>query len=138
MLCVIDYKAKYVENNLQYVSDPKTFSSDDVDNSISNLQKVSKWTRKLEREGVFGMSECDWIVAHNPKPAKLYANITTHKTNWPYRFIMSAKGTATENLAKWLEIPLKPYARMQGAYIKDTKSFLLHLEHLNDTYEGTV
>ena len=35
---VVDFKAKYVENNLQYVSDPKTFSSDDVDNSISNLQ----------------------------------------------------------------------------------------------------
>ena len=129
---VVDFKAKYVENNLQYVSDPKTFSSDDVDNRISNLQKVSKWTRKWEREGVLGMSECDWIVAGNPKPAKLYANIKTHKTNWPYRFIMSAKGTAMENLAKWLEIQLKPYARKHGAYIKDTKSFLLHLEHLND------
>ena len=105
---VVDYKAKYVENNLQYVSDPKTFSSDDVDNSISNLQNVSKWTRKWEREGVLGMLECDWIVAGNPKPAKLYANIKTHKTNWPYRFIMSAKGTATKNLAKWLEIQLKP------------------------------
>ena len=46
---------------------------------------------------------------------------------------MSAKGTATENLAKWLEIQLKLYARMHEAYIKDTKSFLLHLEHLNDT-----
>ena len=67
---VVDFKAKYVENNLQYVSDPKTFSSDDVDNSISNLKKVSKWTRKWEREGVLGMSECDWIVAGNPKPAK--------------------------------------------------------------------
>ena len=46
---------------------------------------------------------------------------------------MSAKETAMENLAKWLEIQLKPHARMHGAYIKDTKSFLLHLEHLNDT-----
>ena len=78
---MVDYKAKYLENNLQYVSDPKTFSSDDVDNSISNLQNVSKFTRKWEREGVLGMSECDWIVAGNPKPAKLYANIKTYKTN---------------------------------------------------------
>ena len=92
---VVDYKAKYVENNLQYILDPKTFSSDDIDNSISNLQKVSKWTRKWKREGVLGMSECDWIVAGYPKLAKLYANIKTYKTNWPYRFIMSAKGTAT-------------------------------------------
>ena len=48
---------------------------------------------------------------------------------------MSAKGTATENLAKWLEIQLKPYARMHEAYFEDTKSFLLHLEHLSDTKE---
>ena len=50
---VVDYKAKYVENNLQYVSDPKTFSSDDVDNSISNLQKVSEWRVK---------GRCSWDV----------------------------------------------------------------------------
>ena len=46
---------------------------------------------------------------------------------------MSARGTATENLARWLESQLKPYARMHEAYVKDTKSFLLHLEHLNQT-----
>ena len=40
--------------------------------------------------------------------------------------IMSAKWTATENLAKWLEMQLKPYARMHEAFIKDTKSFLLN------------
>ena len=63
---VVDFKGKYVENNLQYVLDPKTFSSDDVDNSISNLQNISKWTKKWEREGVLGMSECNWMVAGNP------------------------------------------------------------------------
>ena len=46
---------------------------------------------------------------------------------------MSARGTATENLARWLEFQHKPYASMHEAYIKDTKSFLLHLEHLNQT-----
>ena len=46
---------------------------------------------------------------------------------------MSAKGTATENLAKWLEIQLKPYGTMHEAFIKDSKSVSLHLEHLSDT-----
>ena len=45
---------------------------------------------------------------------------------------IGSKGTAMENLAKWLEIQLKPYATMYEAYIKDTKSILLHLEHLNN------
>ena len=67
------------------------------------------------------MSVCNWIVVDNPNPAKLYANIKTHKTDWSYRFIMSARGTATENLATWLEFQLKSYARMHESYIKDTK-----------------
>ena len=46
---------------------------------------------------------------------------------------MSFRVTATKNLARWLELLLKPYARLPEAYIKDTKSFLLHLEELNDT-----
>ena len=45
---------------------------------------------------------------------------------------MSAINTATENLARWLEIQLKPYAMQHEAYIRDTKSFLLHQEHLNE------
>ena len=64
---VIDFKRKYVEHNLQYISYPKTFSSDDVGNNISNLQNVNKWTRKWEREGVLGMSkvflECRKAIA---------------------------------------------------------------------------
>ena len=44
---------------------------------------------------------------------------------------MSASNMATENLARWLEIQLKPYAIQHEAYMRDTKSFLLHLEHLN-------
>ena len=42
------------------------------------------------------------IVVDDPKPAKLYANVKIHKENWLYRFIMSFRGTATENLARWL------------------------------------
>ena len=45
---------------------------------------------------------------------------------------MFARNTTTENLARWLEIQLKPYAIHHEAYIRDTKSFLLHLEHLNE------
>ena len=63
----------------------------------------------------------------------LLMNVKTHKENWPYRFIMSSRGTVTERLAKWLEYQLKPFAKIHDAYIKDTKSFLLYLEHLNST-----
>ena len=130
---IVDYKQKYVENHLRYIGDERTFRIDMDDLSQQNLHKVRNWVRKRERAGVLEESVCNWIVVDNPEPAKLYANVKTHKTDWPYRFIMSARGTATENLARWLEFRLKPYARMHEAYIKDTKTFLLHLEHLNQT-----
>ena len=70
----------------------------------------------------------------NPRPALIYANVKTHKKNWPYRYIMSARSTATENLAKWIEIQLKPFAQIHAAYIRDTKSFFQHLEELNEKW----
>ena len=47
---------------------------------------------------------------------------------------MSASGTATENLARWIEIQLKPLATKHESYIRDTKSFLVYLEELNEKY----
>ena len=72
------------------------------------------------------------VINHNPKPANLNAIIKTSKDNWPYRFIMSVRNTATENLARWLEIQLKPHAMQHETYIRDRKSFPLPLEHLNE------
>ena len=46
---------------------------------------------------------------------------------------MSARCTATEYLARWIEHKLKPYAQLHSSYIRDTKSFLQYLERINDT-----
>ena len=47
---------------------------------------------------------------------------------------MSANGTATENLARLIEIQLKPLTTKHESYIRDTKSFLVSLEELNEEY----
>ena len=75
----------------------------------------------------------DWVVRNKYKPANLYGNIKTHLEGCPYRFIMSSKGTAMENLARWIEYHLKPFAQLHQAYIRDTKSFLLYLDEINRT-----
>ena len=56
-----------------------------------------------------------YIDVVNPKPALIYANVKTHKENWPYRYIMSARGTAMEKLAKWIEIQIKLFAQIHAA-----------------------
>ena len=130
---VVDFKDSYEQKVNEYVGDPSTFRSDEVDLSLKHGNRVKKWVKKWEDKG-FTSEECgNWTEVDNPKPANLYTNVKTHKENWPYRFIMSSRGTATERLAKWLEYQLKPFAKIHDAYIKDTKSFLLYLEHLNLT-----
>ena len=93
---------------------------------------VNEWADKWNEREVISTEVSDWVRAVNPKPALIYANVKTHKENWPYRYIMSARGTAMEKLAKWIEIQLKPFAQIHAAYIRDTLSFLQHLEKLNE------
>ena len=94
---------------------------------------MERWLEKWQGDEGLSEEACEWIKAHNPKPATLYANIKTHKTDWPYRFIMSSRGTATEYLARWIEFRLKLYAQLHDSYIKDTKSFLNYIESINET-----
>ena len=89
------------------------------------------WAEKWERNEVLMNEEANCVRIDNPTPAKLYTNVRTHKNGWPFWFILSARGSATENLARWVECQLKVIATKHKAYIKDTKSFLLHLEELN-------
>ena len=116
-----------------YVQDTSTFSSNDEDPSLENHKRVGKWRKKWQDRDVLSEEITDWVAMNKYKPANLYGNIKTHSEGWPYRFIMSSKGTATENLAKWIEYHLKPFAQLHQAYIRDTKSFLLYLEEINCT-----
>ena len=129
---VVDWKETYIRKSVEHIEDNSTFACNEVDPSVLNNQAVREWAQKWEERGFLDDEVQSWVTNDNPKPGNLYANIKTHKDNWPYRFIMSARNTATENLARWPEMQLKPYAMQHEAYISDTKSFLLHLVHLNE------
>ena len=68
--------------------------------------------------------EMDW------KPGNVYANPKAHK-GLPYRYVISARGTAMGKLAKWSEIKLKSQARKRPAYLQDTTDFLKFIEDIN-------
>ena len=71
----------------------------DKDQSEEHKEKVRQWATKWRKEEVISEEEKDWVIVNQPKPTRLYANIKTHKENWPYRFILSSRGSATEKLA---------------------------------------
>ena len=130
---VVDWKSRYKSKTMEYLQDETTFKQTEEDPNKLIFEKVERWLEKWQGDEGLSEEACEWIKAHNPKPATLYANIKTHKTDWPYRFIMSSRGTATEYLARWIEFKLKPYAQLHDSYIKDTKSFLNYIESINET-----
>ena len=89
-------------------------------------------SKKWERREQLGTEEVVWISDVRSLPAKVYANIKTHKDGWPYRYIVSWNQTVIENLARWVEYQLKYLSRKHSTYLKDTKHFLSFIEDLNE------
>ena len=90
---VIGWRSKYLKECSEFIADRSTFSEDGKDLSQDNRDKVTQWASKWRKE-----EEEDWVKVNDPKPARLYANVKTHKDNWPYRFILSSKG---QQLKDW-------------------------------------
>ena len=89
---------------MEHIGDNSTFVCNEVDPSVLNNRAVREWAQKWEERGFLDDEVRSGVTNDNPKPGNLYANIKMHKDNWPYRFIMSARNMATENLVRWLEI----------------------------------
>ena len=99
--------------------------------SQENKDKVIAWANKWHDKEVISEEEKEWIIPKEVRPANVYANPKAHKRDLPYRYIISAKGSATENLARWTEIKLKKFSGMRPAYLKDTTHFLRFIEDIN-------
>ena len=114
---VVDWKTDYFGRCEEYIKDKNTFRSEDRDLSAEHAEEVMGWAEKWERNEVLKSEEANWVRIDNPKPARLYASVKTLKNGWPFRFILSARGSATENLARWVECQLKVIATKHKAYI---------------------
>ena len=73
--------------------------------SAEHAEEVMGWAEKWERNEVLTSEEANWVRTDNPKPARLYANVKTHKNGWSFRFILSARGSATENFVSMGRMP---------------------------------
>ena len=125
---VLESKERYKEKMLQYLEDISVFREDGENQSRENEEKVNNWVMKWEREQQIGTEEAEYIICGNTKPAKVYANIKTHKKTWPYRYIVSSNNSAIEKLAQWVEYQLKSLARQHPAHLKDMKHLLKFIE----------
>ena len=81
---VSESKERYNRMMLQYLEDKNTFKEDKEEQSPINAQKVKNWVTKWQNKDEIREEEADWISCFDTnKPAKVYANIKTHKASWP-------------------------------------------------------
>ena len=111
---VMECKERYITEMFSYLNNKGTFCEDELDQSETYQQKVKDWTKSCEHK--LTKEEVEWINKKEVTSGKVYANVKTHKENNPYRYIVSARGTAIENLARWVEYQLKELSRQHPAY----------------------
>ena len=76
--------------------------------------------------------EIDYIKCGNTNHAKGYANIKTHKQGWPYCYIISCRGSAIEQLGRWVEFQLKKSSPETSDIFERYKTFPNFIEDLNE------
>ena len=128
----MECKERYVKEMFSYLSNKETFREDESDQSKMYQQKVNNWMKLWEHK--LTKEEIEWINKKEIKSGKVYANVKMHKENNPYRFIVSAKGTAIENLACWIEYLLKELSREHPTYLQNTKHLLSYIDEINKEY----
>ena len=81
-------------------------------------------------------TNCSLWVTHPPAP-RFYGLPKIHKANCPMCPIVSACGTATYQLAKFLTKILQRYMGITPSFVKDSKSFSEHLKlvHISEDKE---
>ena len=121
---VIEWKDGYREKMLNYLEDMSIFKAETEPPLEKNEQKVNQWAHKWFNEENIGEEELEWITCSGTRAGKAYANVKTHKVNWPYRYSISSIGTAIENLARWVVIPSKESRKVPSSLYQRHRPFL--------------
>ena len=142
-LVVMD-KSQYIDKCMALLNDTKVYKP--CKDTTKKLHRdIQESLRKLNRE--HGTSRLyDWsklyynklLPTGNSSPApRFYGLPKIHKANCPMHPIVSACGTATYQLAKFLTKILQRYTGITLSFVKDSKSFSEHLRlvHIGEDEE---
>ena len=102
---VIDSKERIIKETERTLNDGKTSRNEEDNPTKDHIKRVKEWKDKWIE--VFDDDEAIWLLNNEAKPATIYANPKTHEDGWPLQHIISCCGTATENVAKWVEVHLR-------------------------------
>ena len=96
--------------------DPTTRNETRINDCLKRLAKADK-----DNEGIF---QCLQVSSNGTAPAMFYGSVKLHKEGYPLRPIVSTVGTATYNIASYINSVLAPYVQSVPSYIRNTADFV--------------
>ncbi|CAF1562230.1 unnamed protein product [Adineta ricciae] len=127
-IVIID-KEDYNNKMLQILNDRNTFEIVEVDETITQEDRLMRKLKQLRNEGFITEKEFNFCRPRGSQPARIYGLPKIHKLGAPLRPIVSASGTFNYKLAKLLANKLD-YLRKNESIIKDTFTFVDELRSL--------
>ncbi|XP_065892734.1 uncharacterized protein [Dysidea avara] len=128
---VVKNRKDYIKERLAHLSDTKTYKKLDRDYTQDVVQHIEYTLQQYKRGGLLSdhmvrqcMPKSEW------RTALLYFLTKTHKTPMSVRSIVSQVGSATENLAAFLDHYLQPIVQKLPAYLKDSTQFIHEITQL--------
>ena len=104
------------------------------------LERTRAKIRNLVKEGfendILSKEEYNAMLADDKEAAKFYCTFKVHKKHEPMtapppRPIVSGSGSATENIAAFVEYHIKDVSKEHQSYLQDTPDFLRYIENVN-------
>jgi len=138
--CIVVKNSKdYVKEAMVHLSDAKTYRRLDRDCTPDTVEYIKYTLQQYGRGGLLS----DYMVRQcMPKSeyrtALLYFLTKTHKSPMTLRPIVSQVGSATANMASFLDHYLQPIVQGLPAYLKDSTQFIREVTALPDDILVTV
>ena len=104
------------------------------------LERTKSKIRNLVQEGlddkILSKEEYEAMIADDKEAAKFYCTFKVHKDHKPMtapppRPIVSGSGSATENIAAFVDHHIKDISKQHHSYLQDTPDFLRYIEKIN-------
>ena len=104
------------------------------------LDRTKSKIRCVVQEGldndILSKEEYESMIADDKEAAKFYCTFKVHKSHEPMiapppRPILSGSGSATENIAAFVDHHIKDISKQHHSYLQDTPDFLRYIEKIN-------
>ena len=118
-------KAKDLLNNLpfkQVKKNPTARNERRVNDCLKRLLE-----KKAINKGTFDQLR---VPLNGTRPSMFYGSIKLHRDGYPLRPIVSATGSATYRMAKFVSNLLTPYLRQTPSYLENANHFIEGLQHV--------